>query len=184
MQMLLERVLALEKQLSTTSNDSGDQAAKKLSKEELRNRQEEEEQLRQKEHLLKYRLERVGQSPMQNRRDDVLAWKWREDARNSESKEQKKGDATKEIHREGDAKEEINKDDTTDNSSYSLADVANFAKLMVEPVSESMKESAMQKMKEVMSVFPFGSSTEEEEKPNTDFSSEQDAEEEEMSASS
>jgi len=177
-QMLLERVLALEKQLRS---DSDDQAAN-LSEEELRNRQEEEKQQRQKEHLLKYRLERVGQSPMQNRRDDVLAWKWREEARNSESKEQKKGDATKEIHREGDAKEEITKDDSTGNSSYSLADVANFAKLMVEPVSESMKKSAMQKMKEVMSVFPFGSSTEEEEKPKP-TGSEQDAEEEEASPS-
>jgi len=41
----------------------------------------------------------------------------------------------------------------------------------------------MQKMKEVMSVSTFGFSTEEEEKPTTDVSSEQDAEEEEMSAS-
>ena len=146
-EMLLERVQALERQLgTTTSNDPT--TSNHLSEEEL---QQQNEKQRYTEHQLKRRIERLRQSPIRNRREDTLEAQWREEAR----KEQSNDDARVTI-----------KVDDTNNSSYSIADVLNFATSLIEPSFDSMRETAMQKMKDVMGVF--GLSAEEKESAAND----------------
>ncbi|KAL7543640.1 hypothetical protein ACHAXR_012963 [Thalassiosira sp. AJA248-18] len=128
-QKLLERIQALEKQIGTSDSDS--------SEEELRLKQEKQ---RQKEHDLNYKMQRLQQSPIRNRRDDMLARKW---SNESSGVEEGKGDIG-----------EINRD-VSSKPSYSITDVANFAMLVVEPYLDSTKALAVQKMKEIMSAFGF-----------------------------
>lgn len=89
-QMLLERIQAIEK--------------RHMSKEEL-------EEERQKQHQIEYEVKRVKQSPVQNRRDDALAARWREDVK----KEDDDGNEERQIRGQN-----------VENSSYSLVDVANL----------------------------------------------------------
>ena len=86
-----------------------------MSEEEL---QQQNEKQRYTEHQLKRRIERLRQSPIRNRREDTLEAQWREEAR----KEQSNDDARVTI-----------KVDDTNNSSYSIADVLNFATSLIEP---------------------------------------------------
>jgi hypothetical protein len=72
--VLLERVRALERQLGigAGATSSPEEGARRHSAEELR-----------KEHELKRKLERIRQSPIQNRREDSLEAKWRNEANGS-----------------------------------------------------------------------------------------------------
>ncbi|KAL9182240.1 hypothetical protein ACHAXT_012892 [Thalassiosira profunda] len=111
-QMLLERIQALEGQLGE------------------RGTQTTVEQ-RQKEHGLKYQLQRQHQSPIGNRRDDQLRKQWQQEASEREAQE---------VDSEAIA--------VDGRRSYSFMDVVNFAKATLEPQLMSMKDSAMQTLKD------------------------------------
>ena len=119
-QVLLERIQALENQLGI-----GDDGANLT--------EEEQEEQRQKEHELKYRIQRMRQSPIRNRRDDMLREKWSKEKSDSDIIEEQTSDSVEEIDRDG-AK-----------LSYSFSDVATFAKLMLEPTFESTKEQNLER---------------------------------------
>ncbi|KAL7548893.1 hypothetical protein ACHAWF_012159 [Thalassiosira exigua] len=122
-QMLLERIRSLEKQL-------GKEEEGMLSEEDLR---KQEEVKRKKEHELNYEIKRLSQTPIQNRRDDMLRARWEEE----ESGKRDQAHITEE-----------DKAEDAGEPSYSLASVANFAKNLLEPKFEPMRESAAQIIKE------------------------------------
>jgi len=138
-QTLLHRIEALEQQLGTTSNST------KLE-EDLHKKQEQQEQ-RQKEHQLKRRIERLRQSPIQNRREDKLEAEWREEEANK--KKMSKVHARNNIQEEDDE----SSGSGSNRSSFSLWDVMNFIKSMIEPSVESTQISLKQKIKEVFDTF-------------------------------
>ena len=140
-QALLHRIEALEQQLGTTSNST------KL-KEDMHKKQEQQEQ-RQKEHQLKRRIERLRQSPIQNRREDKLEAQWREEEANK--KEMSKVHARNNLQDED--IESSSGSNRSSSSSFSLWDVINFAKSMIEPSVESTQASLKQKIKEVFDTF-------------------------------
>jgi len=137
-QLLLHRIEALEQQLGTTSNSI------KL-KEDLHKKQEQQEQ-RQKEHQLKRRIERLRQSPIQNRREDKLEAEWREEEANKEKMSK--------VHIQGEDDESGSSgSNSSSSSSFSLWDVMNFTKSIIEPHIESIRASLNQKIKEVFDTF-------------------------------
>mmetsp|Transcript_17494 Transcript_17494/g.36897 ORF Transcript_17494/g.36897 Transcript_17494/m.36897 type:complete len:888 (-) Transcript_17494:62-2725(-) len=143
-QMLLQRIQALENQLGTTAVDINNGTTKPSANKNDNGLSPEEEQ-----HLLEYKTKRVRQSPMQNRRDDQLAAVWRKEEKNKKDKE----DAQKTLMNE------------EEKPSYSFTDVANFAMLTLEPVVDSTKESIIQAMEDLKRmVFLSSSSSEEKEK--------------------
>ena len=129
-QTLLHRIEALEQQLGTTSNST------KL-KEDLHKKQEQQHQ-RQKEHQLKRRIERLRQSPIQNRREDKLEAEWREEEANKKKSK---------VHAQNNIQDE---DDESSSSSFSLWDVTNF---MIEASIGSIQISLKQKIKEVFDTY-------------------------------
>jgi len=132
-QLLLHRIEALEQQLGTTSKST------KL-KEDLHKKQEQQRQ-RQKEHQLKRRIERLRQSPIQNRREDKLEAEWREEAANKNMSE---------VHARNNIQDDDDESSSSSSGSFSLWDVMNF---MIEPSIESMRASLKQKIKEVFDTF-------------------------------
>jgi len=160
-QMLLQRIQALEKQIG----DDSDGGASDASEEELRSRREEQ---RKKEHQLKYKIERIRQSPMANRRDNVMWQNMRkEEEEKNGKKEKKEGDDIAEgIRRSNDALGGF--------SSYTLGDVVDFAKVIMEPSFDSMKELGRQKMNDAMGIFGQADAEEEDPEPTTNKQDDQE----------
>ena len=150
-QMLLDRIQALEKQqLGTTNNrGSSDDDDLTLSEEE--------------QHQLNYANTRAKQSPIQNRRDDHLQKTW---AKQEGEKEEKAVLAVA-------AESETAKDNDANYSSpYTVGNAIDFATYMLEPYVESVQESAMEMVEEIKDAIISGFS---EKKGESSASNEQDA---------
>ena len=125
-QMLLERIRALEARIANSST--------KENELQQRQRRREEE-----EHRIKRQVERVKQSPIKNRRDNVLEAKWKNEAMQDNS--------SRNISSDG--KEEA---DGSENSFGMLLNLVNYALFSLEPYCQSVKESVVEKMRTIKSL--------------------------------
>jgi len=119
--MLLERIRALEAHIA---NSAG-------GEDEARQRRQREE-----EHQIKRQVERVKQSPIKNRRDNVLEAKWKIESKNND-------------HSSSNGKEE---DVGSGNSFDVLVGVANSAWLTTAPYFESVLGTVSGKLREIASL--------------------------------
>ncbi len=117
---LLERIRALEARIANSAVDD----------DEERQRAQKEE-----EHRIKRQVERVKQSPIKNRRDNVLEAKWKSEEKNNDSS----SDGQKEDVRSG-------------NSFDVLVGVANSVWLTTAPYFESVMSSVSGKLSEIASL--------------------------------
>eukprot|EP01082_Thalassiosira_pseudonana_P009856 g8932.t1 g8932 contig34:461029-461970(-) len=120
-QMLLQRIEALEKQLGAVNTP-------KLSEEEQR----------QRDHNIEYRVKRVRQSPIQNRRDDALLARWQKEA--------------DERHVEADT-EKTSTEDTATQSSISFESFCREVSSLMDHDLNSLRESLSNQVKEVLDSF-------------------------------
>jgi hypothetical protein len=120
-QMLLQRIEALEKQLGAVNTP-------KLSEEEQR----------QRDHNIEYRVKRVRQSPIQNRRDDALLARWQKEA--------------DERHVEA-YTEKTSTEDTATQSSISFESFCREVSSLMDHDLNSLRESVSNQVKEVLDSF-------------------------------
>jgi len=118
--MLLERIRALEAHIANSAGGED---------EERQRRQREEE------HQIKRQVERVKQSPIKNRRDNVLEAKWKNEAKNDDSS--------------SNGEEE---DVESGNRFDMLVGVANSAWLTTAPYFESVLGTVSGKLREIASL--------------------------------
>jgi hypothetical protein len=128
-QMLLQRIRALEAHIANSN----------IEEEELeRRRRQHQQQLKEEEHRIKRQVERVKQSPIKNRRDNVLEAKWKNEAKNDESSFSSGGGGDNEVVE-------------SDNRFGLLVDVANSAWLTIAPHMESAKDVIIGKLTAIVS---------------------------------
>jgi hypothetical protein len=127
-QMLLQRIRALEAHIANSN----------IEEEELERRRQHQQQLKEEEHRKKRQVERVKQSPIKNRRDNVLEAKWKNEAKNDESSFSSGGGGDNEVVE-------------SDNSFGLLVDVANSAWLTIAPHMESAKDVIIGKLTAIVS---------------------------------